>query len=242
VEGAKDWGKLTRLVQFEISVLYANGRQLYWLATRILNDDTLNVATGQPTFNAADIARAENMMKNATDEERKELNAAEKLVEAGWITLRQLVKHIFEPAAGTGAPPISELLSNVIQALGRLAGGVVPNQDYETRLPGWEGLQRIHPAYEFSKACQCFCKNDTESLGNMVRQTWQSVAWGVKLWVESIRSGGQIAMFNQAVGGESGELLRKFVSDKEVILAVTKYHKAIVEALEGGLELKQSQL
>jgi hypothetical protein len=251
VEGAKDWGKLTRLVQMcNLLVRCANSRQLYWLATRILNDDTLNVATGQPTFNTTDIARAEKKMKDATDEQRKELSAAEKLVEDGWITLRQLVKHIFEPGPGTEARQIPELVANVTRALSRLAGGVISDHDYESGLPGWEGLERIYASYEFCKACQCFCKstrvagsamiskNHTDNLGNTARQTWQSVAQRVKLWMESIRNGGQNALFNQAVDSESGELLRKFVGDEEITLAVVKYFEAIVEALKGGLELR----
>jgi hypothetical protein len=215
-----------------------------------LNDDTLNVATGQPTFNATDIAQAENMMKDTTDEQRKELSAAEKLVEDGWISLRQLVKHIFEPGPETRAPQLPELLANVTQALNRLATCVISHQDYESRLPGWEGLERIYAAYEFCKACQCFykskrisgsaiiSKNHTDALGDAVRQTWGSVAKRMRLWMDAIRNGGQNALFDQAVGGESGELLRKFVGDEEVTVAVAKYCEAIVEALEGGLELR----
>jgi len=56
--------------------------------------------------------------------------------------------------------------------------------------------------------------------------------------MESIRNGGQNALFNQAVDSESGELLRKFVGDEEITLAVVKYFEAIVEALKGGLELR----
>jgi len=60
----------------------------------------------------------------------------------------------------------------------------------------------------------------------------------VKLWMESLRSGGQVALLDQAMSGESGQLLRKFVGDEEVALIVAKYNKAAVDALEGGLELR----
>lgn len=212
-----------------------------------MNDDTLNVATGQLTFNATDIARAEDMMKDATEEQRKELSAAEKLVEDGWIALRQLVKHTFEHGP---APQIPPLLANVTRALGKLGGAVVPDQDYELRLPGWEGLERIHAAYELCKACQCFCKstrvlgsgvvnkNHTDALKNAVRQAWLPVSQRVKLWIESLRSGGQIALLNQAMSGESGEILKKFVGDEEVALIVADYNKEVVEALERGVELR----
>lgn len=212
-----------------------------------MNDDTLNVASGQPTFNATDIARAEYMMKDATEEQRKELSAAEKLVEDGWLALRKLVKHIFE---GGPTPQIPPLLSNLTRALGKLGVGVVPDRGSDPRLPGWEGLERIYAAYELCKACQCFCKstrvsgsgavdkNHRDALNNAVRQAWQPVSQRVKLWMESLRSGGQVALLDQAVSGESGELLRKFVGDEEVALIVAKYNKAAVDALKGGLELR----
>ncbi len=235
--------------------LEANKVKLYWLATRLLNDDTLNITTGLSTFSATDVVRAEEKVKNATEAEKKELCVAESRVMDGWLLLRCLVTRLFDTTseATQTQTTVPKLLVGLKEVLNTISKVVVPIEACESQLPGWEGLHTVYAAYEFFKAGYTFCKsrrvagaprinkNEITGLANVVRQNWQSVANSVKKWADSIRNNGQTGLFDQAVDGRTGRLLKKFMGEDEIKKAINRYYVSSAEALDGALELNRSQ-
>lgn len=228
--------------------------QAYWLATLMLIDDTCSLLNENPSFNSRDLAIAERIVLNATNEQHAELTDAEKTLSAGWALMRPLARRVM---LGPVAEPDLAMTASLQKLESFLKHNLTTFDTSELTgcyLPDWKDIEPMFLQLEFLKAFSKLSQkilfhltqkshelkgkikqSDVKLISDSIREISDGLYSRARKWKTLLTDDGLNVLADLVLRGPTDGIIGEFVGKEHIEMCVTSCRDSALAALDAVL-------